>query len=284
MPSPLSVVVTARDEQRLILRCLSSLCFADDVLVLDSGSSDATVALARGWGARVEHQPWLGFARQKNRGAELATPDWVLTVDADEIVSERLAHAIRATLDADPDPRDGFLVDRRGDFLGHKLPQGQRRSRWRALLYNRRHSRWDESVEIHERVVVPGRLRALDGELLHWNECSLDELLTIWNHNATVEAAAMRTAGRGTSAVKVVGLPVLRFLWLYAVRGEWRMGGHGLVHAALKASSDFMRLAKLWELQLGASGRLPDPHPLTPPSHGDGPVVGARSGRQRVSV
>jgi glycosyltransferase involved in cell wall biosynthesis len=283
-PAPLSVVIIAKDEERLILRCLEPLRFADEVLVLDSGSTDRTVELARGWGARVVDQEWLGFARQKNRAAQLTAHDWVLSLDADEIVTERLARSIRRVLDAGPDPRDAFLVDRRADFLGRKLPQGQRRARRPVRLYNRRHSAWDESMEIHERVLAPGRLRALDGELLHWNDCSLDELLSIWNRNATVEARAMLAAGRRTSAAAVVGRPVLRFLWLYLLRGEARVRGHGLVHAALKASSDFMRLAKLWELQLAERGRLPEGHPLTADRGAEALEAGARSGRRPVGA
>jgi glycosyltransferase involved in cell wall biosynthesis len=280
--APLSVVITAKDEERLILRCLEPLRFADEVLVVDSGSADRTVELARDWGARVVYQEWLGFARQKNRAAELAAHDWVLTVDADEIVTEPLARSVRRVLDAHPDPRDGFLVDRRGDFLGRKLPQGQRRSRRRALLYNRRHSAWDESAEIHERVLVPGRVRSLEGELLHWNDCSLDELLAIWSRNATVEARAMQAAGQRTSAAAVIGLPLARFLWLYLLRGGARLRGHGLVHAALKAAGDLMRLAKLWELQLAEQGRLPAGHPLMRDGRAGELGAGARSGRRAV--
>jgi glycosyltransferase involved in cell wall biosynthesis len=251
MTASLSVVVCTLAEEAVIERCLSSVAWADELVVLDCGSSDATAARAEALGARVFHQDWLGFSQQKNHAASLASHDWILSLDADEIVTPRLARSIQDVLGSLMDPRDGYAVDRRGDFLGVLLPNGSRpRKRRRFVrLYNRRHSGWDESMNVHEEVRCPGRRHRLPGVLLHWNDSSLDELITLFNHYATVEAAELHAGGRRASAASVVYRPVLRFLWHYLGTGDIRLGGHGVVHSGLKAAADYMRYSKLWELQ-----------------------------------
>jgi glycosyltransferase involved in cell wall biosynthesis len=251
MTTPMSVVICTLNEEAVIERCLASVSWADEQVVLDCGSDDATTALAGRTGARVFHHDWLGFSAQKNHAASLASHDWILSLDADEIVTPRLARSIQAALSRPMDPRDGYVVDRRGDFLGVPLPNGARASKRRRFvrLYNRRHTAWDESMNVHEEMRCPGKRHRLRGLLLHWNEFSLDELVTVFNHYAGVEAAELYTAGRRASAASVIYRPVLRFLWHYLGTGDVRLGGHGVVHSGLKAAADYMRYAKLWELE-----------------------------------
>lgn len=258
----LSVVICTKDEECHIARCLDSVSFAAELLVLDTGSRDATREIAQRHGAVVQEDAWHGFSRTKNRAAALARHEWVLSLDADEVVTPQLAASIRAVLADRPDPRDGFAVDRRGDFLGRWLPNQARRGKRRGLvrLYHRGHSAWDERQDVHEVVRCPGALHALRGPLLHWNEFTLDELISLFNRYATIEASELADAGRRTTAPEVVLRPLARFLWLYVGRGELRLGGHGLIHAGLKATSEFMRYAKLWELQRSVGPPpLPDP-------------------------
>lgn len=248
----LSVIVCTLNEAARIERMIEHVQFADEILVLDCGSTDGTVERARAAGARVEHQDWLGFSRQKNRAAELAAHDWVLSLDADEIVDDDLGAAIVAALEGGPDPRDAFLVDRRGDFLGAVMPNPQREANRAAnvRLYHRAHSRWDESMEIHELVQVPGTVHPLGGRLLHWNDLTIDQFVTMFNRYATTEAREMYAAGKRTSAPEVLARPVLRMGWVLFFRGAIRLRGHGLMYAAMRGLGDFVRYAKLWELQL----------------------------------
>lgn len=279
----LTVVVCTLDEQQVIDRCLASVRWADELLILDSGSTDATRAHAERHGARVIDQPWLGFSAQKNAGARLARHDWILSLDADEVVTPELAQSIRAALARRPAASDAFAVDRRSDFLGALLPNNARRSKRHSLvrLYNRRHAEWDETMSVHEVVRCSGSVRRLRGALLHWNEYSLDELFSLFNRYATVEAAELRRRGRRSPAIALVVWPLLRFAWHYVARGEFRLGTRGLVHAGLKATSDFMRYAKLWEADL---------EPLAPPDalHAEraterGAALGTAGGGRRAS-
>jgi len=251
MSKPLSVVICTLDEEAVIERCLASVAWADEIVVVDSGSSDATRERATARGATVYHQDWLGFSAQKNRGAALARNDWILSLDADEIVTDRLATSIRAVLAGRLEPRDGYVVDRRGDFLGAVLPNGARPAKRRRFvrLYHRVHSGWDESMAVHEEVRCAGARHRLDGVLLHRNDHTLDELITLFNRYASLEAAELHAAGRRARATDVVVRPALRFLWHYLGTGDVRLGARGLLHSGLKASADYMRYAKLWELE-----------------------------------
>jgi len=165
------------------------------------------------------------------------------------------------------DPRDGWVVDRRGDFLGVVLPNAARRAKRRRFvrLYHRDHSHWDEATAVHEEVVCPGARHRLDGVLLHINHAPVDELLAGANRYASLEARELAAGGRRVSAAEVVLRPVARFLWHLVVVGEWRQRGHGVVHAGIKATAEFMRQAKRWELQQGS------------PPAADGPARGTQS-------
>ncbi len=115
--TPISALILTKDEERHIERCIRSVSFADEVLVIDSGSADATQQIARQAGARVIEQEWLGYSRQRNAGGGGCIHDWVLWIDADEVVSHELHRSISAVLEGPMDPRDGYVVERRNDFL-----------------------------------------------------------------------------------------------------------------------------------------------------------------------
>ena len=248
-----------KNEADKIARAISSVAWADEVLIIDSGSADATRELAESLGARVVEQPWLGFSAQRNRGAALARHDWIFYLDADEVVTDKLAGSVKTVLAGTPDPKDAYAVDRRGDFLGALLPNEARPSKRRNFirLYNRQHSLYDEEMSVHEEVRFPGQALPLAGVLLHWNDLTMDEYFSLFNRYATLEARSLNQTGVRARPLDLLVRPVLRFFWSYLARGGWRLGTRGLLHALLKAESDFMRYAKLWELQNVA----PTPHP-----------------------
>jgi glycosyltransferase involved in cell wall biosynthesis len=248
---PLSVLILAKNEEQLIGRCLDSVAFADDVVVVDSGSTDATRAIAASHGARVVDQEWLGWAKQRVASTACAAHDWVLFVDSDEVVTPTLAHSIQHVLAGEPDPRDGYFVDRRGDFLGGLLPNESRRRQRRATIrmFNRKYGAWDESMRVHEVVRVPGHHLPLEGLLLHWRGYAMDDYIPVFTRYATEEALALNEDGVRATWGQVLGRPVGRFLWCYLRKGEFRLGTRGVAHAYIKAFSEFARYAKLWELQ-----------------------------------
>src|ERR1700754_92248 len=140
-----SVVILTRNEASLIARAIASAWWASEVVVVDSGSTDRTCEIAASLGAKVYHQDWLGWRLQHEAAAERASHDWIFSLDADEIVTPGLAASIVAALRANPDPQDGFVLERREEFLGTLMPNTRRRSKRRTFvrLYNRRLSRYD---------------------------------------------------------------------------------------------------------------------------------------------
>ncbi len=263
--TPLSVVIMTKNEAQFIGRCIRSVRWADEVLVIDSGSSDDTKEIAASLGANVFEQPWLGFSKQRNRGAALAQHDWVLFLDADEVATPELSASLQEVLRGPLDARNAYALDRRGDFLGVLLPNESRPSKRRSFvrLYNRKESAYDTAMNVHEEVRFPGVSIPVEGVLLHWNGHTVDEFVGLFNRYATLEAAELDRLGKRATAADIAVKPVLRFLWSYVARGGFRLGTRGLMHSLLKATSDFIRYAKLWERQNAA--RTPHPPALYAP-------------------
>ncbi len=258
----ITAIVLTLNEEAILARCLGRLAWADEVLVIDSGSTDATRDEARRCGARVAIHPFSGWSAQRNFGAREALNDWVLFVDADEVVTHELEQEIRAAFKVAVPIEDAFALNRRNEFLGALLPNSQRRSARSGYvrLYNRRASEWDPTMLVHEYVLVKGITRALNSPLIQWRRQTTDEMAARINRYATVEADALSNEGVEASALSVVLRPVLRFGWHFVVKGEWRLGSRGVMHAGLRATADFLRYARLLERDLPSV-------PLHPPGY-----------------
>ncbi len=252
----MTVIVLALDEEKIVGRCLRALSWADEVLLVDSGSNDATREIAASLGARVMEQPWLGWSAQRNAGAAAASHDWVVFLEADEVMTTTLAGAVRSVLASGPDPADAWSMDRRDELMGDLMPSAQRRSKTtdRVRLYHRGRSTWDESMLVHEEVVVAGTKHLLPGHLVHWRPLPVSQIAQVVGRYAAVEARDRAAAGRTASPARLVALPLARFAWLYGVKGSFRHGVPGLVNAVLRAQADFLRLAQ----------QLQDQRPPTP--------------------
>ena len=262
---PLTVAILTKNEELLIERAIRSAAWADEVLILDSGSTDKTCEIAARLGARVVDQPWLGWRGQHQKAVDIAAHDWVMKIDADEIFTPQLAASIQAELAASPDPHDGFVVDRMDEFMGELVPNSRRKSRRQTFvrLFNRRFSQWDPDVLIHERVKVAGKFRPLEGPLLHWRNASFSRMLETYNANADVEARVLiKEHPEGPSALKLIFKPMLRFGWVYFIRGAWRCGMRGYLRSMCMAMAEFITLSKAWELR-HAKPRIDPPEEYT---------------------
>jgi len=249
---PMSAVILVRNEEPLIARCLESIRgVVDDIVVLDACSTDRTRDIASALGARVFEQPWLGWIPQRARGIALARHEWVFILEADEIVTPRLAASLREVLQGPIDVNDGYSVDRRDDFLGALLPRMRRRSKRRRFirLFNRTRSQYDPALIVHDEVRVPGRAIPLDGVLLHWRGFSIVDQVARYAAYAPLEADVMASHGRRVHVASLVIRPWLRFGWCYVICGGWRLGARGFAQALMVASSEFLRHAALWERQ-----------------------------------
>ena len=240
---PLSLCVITRDAAGQLADCLASAPFAGEIVVVDSGSSDDTVEIARRFGAHVVVQPWLGFGPQKNFAVAQAAHDWVLCLDADERVTPELSAAIRSALVVAPGPV-AFAVARRNRFLGRWLRHGEGYPDWIVRLFDRRHARWTDEP-VHENVAVSGPVARLPGDLLHASAESLAAYFEKQNRYTTLQAAAMHARGVRPGAARLVVSPLARFLRFYVLRLGFLDGAAGFAHIAIGSFASFMKYAKL---------------------------------------
>jgi glycosyltransferase involved in cell wall biosynthesis len=245
MPESLSAVIITRNAARQIEACLQSVAFADEIVVVDSGSTDETVTLAQQCGARVVHQDWLGYGPQKRFAAGVAGNRWVLSLDADERVTVELRDAIRLELQA---PRhSAYEVARRNRFMGRWLRHGEGYPDWSVRLFNRERANWSEDP-IHEKVVVPTPVGRLSGDLLHESEQGIADYIGKQNRYTTLQAEHLHARGKRAGLAKLVLSPILRFIKFYFVRLGFLDGVPGLVHIAIGCFNSFSKYAKLREL------------------------------------
>lgn len=247
---PLSVTLITLDAASQLEACLQSVHgLADEIVLVDSGSSDGTLALASRFGARIVQQPWLGYGAQKQYAVEQATHDWVLCLDADERVSPALHAAIATALAA---PRHvAYRSARCNAFLGRYLRHGEGYPDWSLRLFNRRHARWSDDT-VHEKVVVAdGTTGTLDGDLLHDSAESLAGYLAKQNRYTSLAAEAAVAAGKRSGALRVALSPLVRFVKFYVLRRGFLDGLPGLVHVGIGCFNSFAKYAKMIEIQRG---------------------------------
>jgi glycosyltransferase involved in cell wall biosynthesis len=246
---PLSVALIARNAAAQLGHCLASVAFADEIIVVDSGSTDGTVELAARIGARVIQREWPGFGAQKQFAVEAARHDWVLCVDADERVSLELRERIIAELKA---PR-GFVyaMPRRNRFLGRWLRHGEGYPDWSVRLFHRAHAHWG-SETVHEKVISRSPVLKLYGDLLHDSAETLEKYLDKQNRYTSLQAESMHAAGRRANVVQLVVSPFLRFIKYYLLRLGFLDGVPGLVHITIGCMNSFNKYAKLKALERAA--------------------------------
>lgn len=244
---PLSAVIITLNAASQLEECLRSVAFCDEILVVDSGSTDGTVGLAERHGARVIQSEWRGFGAQKQFAVEQARYDWVLCIDADESVSEVLRMSIEAALRAPSS--NAFLFARCNRFMGRYLRHGEGYPDWSVRLFDRRLSHWSRDT-VHEKVLVSGDWSRLAGDLVHDSAETLDSYLTKQNHYSTLAAQAAVTRGDRGSAIHLVFSPLMRFIKFYLFRLGFLDGLPGLVHIVIGCGTSFVKYAKIINLSV----------------------------------
>jgi len=245
----LSVIVITRNEESHIGDCLDSVAFADEIVVLDSGSTDRTRDIARARGARVEVSvDWPGFGPQKNRALDLATGDWVLSIDADERVPPELAQAIQRAIAA-PEA-DAYRIARLSNFCGRWIRHSGWWPDYVLRLFRRGAGRFSDAA-VHERVETAGRVGTLPGHFLHYPYASLEAFIDKINRYSTEAARAAHARGRRTGILGPFGHGAWTFVRHYVLRRGFLDGWQGLLLAGMAATGSFYRYAKLYRLGRG---------------------------------
>jgi glycosyltransferase involved in cell wall biosynthesis len=248
---PLSVVVTAFDNAATIGACLASVAFADDIVVLDSGSTDETREIAARHGARVHVQPFAGYSAQKQAAIDLARHRWVLLLDSDEAIPAMAAERIRAALDA---PHvAGYVLLRREWVFWRWQPERARLNHY-VRLFDRTRARMS-GHEVHESVVVDGPVQRLDTVIDHHGERDIEGRVDKANRYSSLQVRDRHTRTPRFLRTRMVFYPAVAFARYYFWRGHWRGGWAGFVAARVHAFYAFLKYAKLYELRRSGGQR-----------------------------
>ncbi|WP_252346127.1 MULTISPECIES: glycosyltransferase family 2 protein [unclassified Paludibacterium] len=225
-------------------KCLQSCQFADEIVVVDSGSHDATLEIAQRYGARTIEQAWLGFGPQKQFAVDQASHDWVLCLDADEWLSEELANNIKAILSYPQ--HECYHFARCNKFMGRFLRHGEGYPDLSLRLFDRRKAHWSDD-KVHEYVVTNSAVGRIAGDLMHESGEDIAHYLNKQNQYTSLQARQMFENRKNVSLAKMLLSPLIRFIKFYLVRQGWRDGLPGLVHISIGCMNSFIKYAKLRE-------------------------------------
>jgi (heptosyl)LPS beta-1,4-glucosyltransferase len=244
----LTVTVITHNEAKNIGAALESVSWADEIIVVDSRSTDETVSIAKKYTTRIEIRDWAGYSDQKNFAAGLASHDWILSLDADERVTPALAREIRELLNRGPQYK-GYRVSRVTYYLGRWLHSTDWYPDYQLRLYDRRSGRWNPR-RVHESFeLANGRPGRLQHHLEHYAYRDVSDHVSSIDHYTTLAAEQWMTEGRRTNLLEIAVHPPVAFLRNYVLRLGIRDGSAGFLVSALNSYYVFMKLVKLWEIQ-----------------------------------
>jgi glycosyltransferase involved in cell wall biosynthesis len=248
MMAHLSVVTLTLNEERNIGDCLETVRWADELIVVDSGSTDRTVELARAFTAHVYVIRWEGYGAARNYALSRATGDWILWLDADERVTDELAEEIREVVRRNDDSVVGYAVARRAYFLGRWI----RHCGWypsRVVRLFRRSSGRFTETRVHEELVINGRILPARHDILHFTDPDLSHYFAKFNKYTTLAAHDMEAAGRSFLLADLFIRPAYLFFKMYVLRLGFLDGLEGLILSMVSSAYVFTKYAKLWELK-----------------------------------
>ncbi len=239
----LSVIIITKNESAHIADCIDSVSFADEIIVVDSGSVDGTREIAQAKGAKVSlTSDWPGFGQQKNRALDLASGTWVLSIDADERVTPELALEIQKELAA---PRsEAYKIARLSNFCGRWI----RHSGWwpdHVLRLFKRGTARFKDVAVHESVQTASSVSTLKNHFLHYPYADFESFIAKINHYSSEAAGIMHANGRQTSVLGATGHAIWTFIRIYLIRRGFLDGKEGFILATMGAAGSFFRYNKL---------------------------------------
>ncbi len=247
MKQPISAVYITKNAEQSLADSLKSLAsLVDEIIIVDSGSTDQTETIAQMANARFIFNEWAGFGKQKRFAVEQAKNDWVLCVDDDEVLSTELAENIAKTLEK---PQFfAYQFARSNFFMGHFLKHGEGYPDWSLRLFNRNYAHWSDD-DVHEQVVTHTQIGTIKGNLLHYSCDTLAEYLDKQNRYTSIQAEKMLIKGKKISRAKIIISPVFRFFRFYFIKRGFLDGLPGLVHILIGCFNSMVKYAKFFEKQ-----------------------------------
>ncbi|MFN3872324.1 MAG: glycosyltransferase family 2 protein [Ignavibacterium sp.] len=240
----ISLIIITKNESQNIRDCLESVRWADEIIVVDSGSSDDTVSIARHFTDKVFYNEWKGFAEQKSFAMSLATNDWLLSLDADERVTEKLKDEI---LNSNLDEFDGYRIKRDNFFLGKIIRGCGWGNDYQLRLFKKSKTRLTDRL-VHEGFEVEGKVGQLKNSMLHFSYRNFRDAFTKINHYSTLEAIEKQNR-KNVNAFTIVITPVIAFLQHFFIRKGFIDGIYGLFVSIMHAITKLQVQLKIWELK-----------------------------------
>ena len=244
----LSAIIITKNEEDVIVDCIKSVAFADEIIVIDSGSTDKTAALAKKQGAHVVDHPFKNFADQRTFGMKQAKGDWILYIDADERVSEELRNGIERITNYELriTEYDAYRIQRKNYYLGeHEWPVIEKHVR---LFKKKSLTGW--RGDIHESPTVEGKIGELTGYLVHYTHRNLSDMVEKTLSWSDIEVEQLMRAHHPHMVPwRFIRIMITKFVDSYIKQGGWKVGTAGLIESIYQAYSYFIIYAKLWERQ-----------------------------------
>lgn len=242
----LSVVIITKNESEHIARCLTSVSWVDEIIVLDSGSTDDTVSICKQFTPHVYQTDWPGFGPQKQRALDKATGDWVLSIDADEQITAELKQEILQVIKSNDIP--GYEIPRLSSYCGRQIKHGGWWPDYVLRLFQRQYGAFSDDI-VHERVIIKGKPQKLQQPILHEAFINPEEVLHKVNSYSTLGAEKLFAKGKSTS----LGMAILKGLWTffrtYILKASFLDGPQGLMLAISNAEGSYYKYLKLLNLQ-----------------------------------
>jgi glycosyltransferase involved in cell wall biosynthesis len=242
-----SAVVLTKNEERNIADCLDTLRWAEELLVLDSFSDDATIEIASAMGAEVRQRRFDNYALQRNAALRMASGEWVFFVDADERVTPELAAEIKFAVDEEG--LDGWWVPRKNRIFGKWIRHAGWYPDHQLRLVRRERARYDERREVHELVDLDGEAGYLQNPLVHYNYDTVQEFREKQDRYTDYEVRALLESGQRARPWNLALQPLRQFRWRYVTLGGYRDGWRGLLLSSLMAYYELVRYWRLWHRQ-----------------------------------
>jgi glycosyltransferase involved in cell wall biosynthesis len=245
--SKISVTIITHNEEANIVPCLESAKWADEIVVLDSNSTDGTVELARQFTDRVLSVPWRGFGKNKNQAVDEARMEWIFVLDADERITPALRQEIQAILQADG-PADGYRVPRRNHFCGRFVKHLGWYPDYSIRLFRKAKGRFNER-EVHESVEINGQVGTLQQPMLHYTYKSISDFVLRMDRYSALAAQELLKQGRQPMWGELIWRPFFTFLKLYVLQKGFLAGRDGYTLAFLYSTYNFLKYYKFRELR-----------------------------------
>lgn len=248
---PLSVFIICCDEERNIERSLRSVSFADEIVIVDSGSQDKTLEICKKYTDTILHKDWAGFVKQKTYAFSQCSHEWILNIDADEEVSPQLKSRIISIVsgsESSDSDLSGYEISRVVNYMGRWWTKGGWYPEYRLRLVRKSKTSWG-GTDPHEHAIPSGATKLIREQLNHYTYSNLREQVQSLNSLSSAAAQSLYNSGRSTSFLSIFLRPMARFIKFYLAKKGFLEGQPGLIVAVMESIYTFLKYAKLWEMQ-----------------------------------